>query len=94
MAEHYKTESIDLSAVLTPAATLRPGAAQRCETLQDHGLDTALDALLIEKAQPLLDADDSPGELLCCVLCCAVWCSSRSACSALQRHAWHRVEGA
>jgi hypothetical protein len=56
MREHYKTENIDLSAVLTPAATLRPGAAQRCTTQQDHGLQEALDPLLIEKALPLLEA--------------------------------------
>jgi glutamate synthase (NADH) len=56
MREHYKTENIDLSAVLTPAATLRPGAAQRCMTQQDHGLQEALDPLLIEKALPLLEA--------------------------------------
>lgn len=56
MSEHYKTENIDLSALLTPAATLRPGAAQRCETKQDHGLDTALDTMLIEKAMPMLES--------------------------------------
>jgi glutamate synthase domain-containing protein 3 len=53
--EHYKSEAIDLSHVLTPAATLRPEAAQRCTTTQDHGLDTALDALLLEKARSVLE---------------------------------------
>jgi glutamate synthase (NADH) len=61
LAEHYKSEAIDLSAVLTPSATLRPGAAQRCMTTQDHGLDTALDGLLLERALPVLDAAVSSG---------------------------------
>ncbi len=34
---------IDVSRILTPAATLRPGAAQTCQTKQDHGLETGLD---------------------------------------------------
>ena len=34
---------IDVSRILTPAATLRPGAAQTCQTQQDHGLETGLD---------------------------------------------------
>ena len=34
---------IDVSRMLTPAATLRPGAAQTCQTKQDHGLETGLD---------------------------------------------------
>ena len=32
-----------MSRILTPAATLRPGAAQTCQTKQDHGLETGLD---------------------------------------------------
>ena len=34
--------------------------------MQDHGLDTALDALLIEKAAPLLDAADASGARNAC----------------------------
>lgn len=34
---------IDVSRILTPAATLRPGAAQTCQTKQDHGLESGLD---------------------------------------------------
>jgi len=34
---------IDVSRILTPAATLRPDAAQTCQTKQDHGLETGLD---------------------------------------------------
>ena len=32
-----------MSLILTPAATLRPGAAQTCQSKQDHGLDFGLD---------------------------------------------------
>ena len=52
---HYKSEAIDLSQVLTPAATLRPEAAQRCVTKQDHGLEEALDTQLLKEAAPALD---------------------------------------
>jgi hypothetical protein len=31
---HYKSEDIDLSDMLLPSATLRPGAAQRCMEAQ------------------------------------------------------------
>jgi hypothetical protein len=55
--EHYKSEDIDLSDLLTPAATLRPGAAQRCVTMQDHGLDTSLDVLLMEEAASVLGTE-------------------------------------
>ena len=34
---------IDVSRILTPAASLRPGAAQTCQLKQDHGLETGLD---------------------------------------------------
>ena len=63
LAEHYKSEAIDLSALLTPAADLRPGAAQRCTTLQDHGLDEALDTMLLERCLPALDAPDAAAAL-------------------------------
>nr|QKY14997.1 glutamate synthase 1 [NADH] chloroplastic isoform X1 (GOSHI) [Polytomella parva] len=42
-----KLSGIDLSRLLTPAASLRPGAAQTCVTKQDHGLEEGLDTLLI-----------------------------------------------
>jgi glutamate synthase (NADPH/NADH) len=42
-----KTEGIDLSRLLLPAASLRPGAAQRCVQKQDHGLDAGLDVHLV-----------------------------------------------
>ena len=43
-----KLAKVDLSKLLTPAATLRPGAAQTCVQKQDHGLDTGLDPALIQ----------------------------------------------
>ena len=55
--EHYKYESIDLSNLLTPAATLRPDAAQRCVRAQDHGLDTSLDQTLMKEAAGVLAAE-------------------------------------
>lgn len=46
---------IDLSRLLTPAATLRPEAAQRCVRRQDHGLDEGLDLpVLIPACAPAL----------------------------------------
>ncbi|GFR49656.1 hypothetical protein Agub_g11798 [Astrephomene gubernaculifera] len=42
-----KLEGIDLSRLLTPAASLRPGASQRCIQKQDHGLDEGLDVHLV-----------------------------------------------
>lgn len=53
-----KLENINLSLLLKPAAQLRPGAAQYCIEKQDHGLELALDNMLIEKAQVTL-ADPS-----------------------------------
>lgn len=43
-----KLAKVDLSKMLTPAATLRPGAAQTCVQKQDHGLETGLDNALIQ----------------------------------------------
>lgn len=63
LQEHYKSEAIDLSAMLTPASSLRPGAAQRCMTTQDHGLDEALDTVLLKECLPALDAPDAAAAL-------------------------------
>eukprot|EP00892_Ulva_mutabilis_P008787 jgi/Ulvmu1/6280/UM028_0140.1 len=60
---HYQNEAIDLSALLTPAADLRPGAAQRCMTTQDQGLDKAFTTLLLEGAAPALAAADPAAAL-------------------------------
>lgn len=50
-----KLSHLDLSPILLPASTLRPGAAQRCVQKQDHELHMALDNELIEQARPALD---------------------------------------
>ncbi|KAL5568342.1 hypothetical protein UlMin_024917 [Ulmus minor] len=50
-----KLENIDLSLLLTPAADLRPGAAQYCVEKQDHGLDMALDNKLIALSEAALE---------------------------------------
>ncbi|KAI7845826.1 hypothetical protein COHA_000736 [Chlorella ohadii] len=77
VAANPKLAKVDLSKLLTPAATLRrafppagprmglaacsagciprwPGAAQTCVQKQDHGLDTGLDAKLIQVCQAAL----------------------------------------
>ena len=50
-----KLHGIDLSKILTPSASIRPGAATRNVTGQDHGLEFALDKTLIEFAKPAID---------------------------------------
>ena len=49
-----KLAGIDLTALLTPAATLRPGAAQTCVEKQDHGLEESLDFALTPAIAPAL----------------------------------------
>ena len=50
-----KLHGIDLSKILTPSASIRPGAAVRNVTVQDHGLELALDKTLIEVAKPAIE---------------------------------------
>eukprot|EP00850_Spirogloea_muscicola_P006153 SM000029S10448 [mRNA] locus=s29:251852:264982:+ [translate_table: standard] len=50
-----KLSNIDLSALLKPAAELRPGAAQRCIQKQDHELEQVLDQELIRQCKPALE---------------------------------------
>lgn len=50
-----KLKNIDLSLLLRPAASIRPGAAQRCVQKQDHGLDMALDQELIARSKAALE---------------------------------------
>ncbi|KAH9622260.1 hypothetical protein KSS87_014363 [Heliosperma pusillum] len=50
-----KLKNIDLSLLLRPASSIRPGAAQRCIQKQDHGLDLALDQELISLSKAALD---------------------------------------
>jgi glutamate synthase domain-containing protein 3 len=52
--KHWKASKVDFSDVLMPAAA-RPGVAVSKSIEQDHGLDSALDVLLIERAQAALE---------------------------------------
>jgi glutamate synthase (NADPH/NADH) len=50
-----KTENIDLSAILTPAHTLRPGVATYKVKEQDHRISDRMDNRLIEEAEASLN---------------------------------------
>ncbi|MEQ4206088.1 glutamate synthase large subunit [Actinopolymorpha sp. B17G11] len=52
--EHWKASGLDLSPILA-VPDLPGGAARRCVTSQDHGLEKALDNHLIELARDALD---------------------------------------
>lgn len=54
-SSNEKLNNIDLSLLLRPASTIRPGAAQRCIQKQDHGLDMALDKELIARSKAALE---------------------------------------
>ncbi|KAI9468208.1 hypothetical protein BDB00DRAFT_864070 [Zychaea mexicana] len=51
----YKTANIDLSPILTPAHTLRPGVATFCVRKQQHNLYTRLDNYLVDESEPALE---------------------------------------
>ncbi|KAG2228014.1 hypothetical protein INT45_012038 [Circinella minor] len=51
----YKTANIDLSPILTPAHTLRPGVATYCVRKQQHNLYKRLDNYLIDESEPALE---------------------------------------
>ncbi|MFN3866567.1 MAG: glutamate synthase large subunit, partial [Demequina sp.] len=57
--DHWKAKGLDLSPVL---ARPEPGRAIMSSTIQDHGLDVALDQRLIELAAPALERGE-PGAL-------------------------------
>ncbi|KAF7727313.1 glutamate synthase [NADH] [Apophysomyces ossiformis] len=50
----YKTANLDLSPILTPASSLRPGVAGHCVHKQKHNLHVRLDNYLIDEAEPAL----------------------------------------
>lgn len=50
-----KNANIDLSPILTPAHTIRPGVATYCVRKQDHRLHTRVDNKLIDEAEVTLD---------------------------------------
>ncbi|KAG0171861.1 glutamate synthase [NADH] [Apophysomyces sp. BC1034] len=50
----YKTANLDLSPILTPASSLRPGVVGHCVSKQKHNLHVRLDNYLIDEAEPAL----------------------------------------
>lgn len=50
-----KNANIDLSPILTPAHSIRPGVATKCEKKQDHRLHVRLDNKLIDESEVTLD---------------------------------------
>ncbi len=57
--QHWKSDGLDLTPVLTPAHKLRPDVGVYCQIAQDHGLEKALDNRLIELAKPALQNQQS-----------------------------------
>ena len=55
--DHWKASGLDLSPILY-APELPEGTSLRCTTGQDHGLDVALDAELIEMCAPALESGE------------------------------------
>ena len=54
MPEHWKARKVDLSRVLEPVEPWE-GSTRYCSKKQDHGIDRALDHVLMEKARPALE---------------------------------------
>ena len=52
--DHWKANGLDFSSILTPAEIVYEGTEVYRTIEQDHGLDKALDNVLIEQAQPAL----------------------------------------
>jgi glutamate synthase (NADPH/NADH) large chain len=52
---HWKSDGLDLTAILHPASRPHEGVDVYCTTKQDHGLEYALDNQLLELAQPALE---------------------------------------
>ncbi|KAG2219792.1 hypothetical protein INT45_008883 [Circinella minor] len=50
----FKTANLDLSPILTPASSLRPGVANVCVTKQRHNLHTRLDNFFVDEAEAAL----------------------------------------
>ncbi|RKO97526.1 putative glutamate synthase Glt1, partial [Caulochytrium protostelioides] len=57
---HPKSHSLDLTALLTPAHTMRPGVATYCVRKQDHAHHNRLDHKLIADAQAALGPEKQP----------------------------------
>ena len=53
--EHWKSDGLDLTAILTPAQKPHADVQVYCTQAQDHQLDKALDNTLLELAEPALE---------------------------------------
>ncbi|MEI8196400.1 MAG: glutamate synthase large subunit, partial [Phycisphaerae bacterium] len=53
--EHWKAHGLDLTPVLKPAVKFHDHVEVYCTKKQDHGLDKALDRIIIQKAHAALD---------------------------------------
>ena len=56
---HWKTDGLDLTALLVPATKKTEQTEVYCTRKQDHGLEGALDNRLIELARPALETGES-----------------------------------
>jgi len=56
--DHWKSDGIDLSSILTPIDKPHPDVGTYCTQSQDHGLDKVLDMKLLELAKPALQNGD------------------------------------
>jgi len=52
--DHWKTDGLDLTPMLAPAAKPHPNVEVRCTMEQDHGLELALDNELLKQAEPAI----------------------------------------
>jgi glutamate synthase (NADPH/NADH) large chain len=52
---HWKADGLDLAPVLRPAEKPHPKVETICTRLQEHGLERAMDNVLIEQARPALE---------------------------------------
>jgi glutamate synthase (NADPH/NADH) large chain len=64
--DHWKADGLDLTPILAEAENPYEGQDRYCTRGQDHGLDRALDQLLIEQSSAAL-ADGSPVKIEACV---------------------------
>ena len=57
--QHWKSDGLDLTPILTPAEKPHPDVGVYCQMSQDHGLDKALDNELVKLAKPAIDQRES-----------------------------------
>lgn len=57
--QHWKSDGLDLTPILTPAEKPHPDVGVYCQKSQDHGLEKALDNELVKLAKPAIDKRES-----------------------------------